>query len=175
MTAVRMGERLLYLGAGDPAQFAALAGKVGLTGRALGVVESEAAEKRLAAAAADAGLLVDIEELDDPRLAEADASIDVIVIDLAPASFVLALQPDQRKLLIGELFRVLRPGGRALVVEREPRRMFGLMAGESPVLQQFRSQGGSESMLRAGGFHPTRVLADRDGQRYIEGLKVQHP
>jgi predicted methyltransferase len=175
MTAVRMGEKLLHVGAGDPALFTALAGKVGLTGRACAVVESEMADARMQAAAAEAGVLVDTEQVQNGLLPDGNDSADVIVVDLTPpGAFLLALDQAARVALARDLLRVLRPGGRLVVVEREPRRLFGLASGHAPALDRFRAEGGAQAMLTAAGFHPTRVLADRDGQRYTEGLKVHH-
>ncbi len=58
MTGVRLGERLLMVG--DDAPLAAqLAAKVGLTGRSVVVVGSEAAAARVTAAAAEAGVLME--------------------------------------------------------------------------------------------------------------------
>lgn len=49
--------------------------------------------------------------------------------------------------------------------------MFGL-AGKRPAgLDAFRADGGAARLLEAAGFHPVRVLADRDGQRFTEGLR----
>ncbi|MGH9314074.1 MAG: hypothetical protein ACRD1S_12870, partial [Vicinamibacterales bacterium] len=63
--------------------------------------------------------------------------------------------------------RVLRAGGRAVVVEPAPRG--GLAALVRP---QSDPQYSAEEWLRSAGFKAVRVLAERDGQRFIEGVRA---
>lgn len=170
MTGVRLGERLLYLGAGTPALFAALAAKAGLTGRARAIVESEAASERVTQAAARGGVLVEI-ALGGPAEipAESDA-FDVAIID-ATAGMVLALNDTDRAALAREVLRALRPRGRVIVVEHQAVGVLASLKGRSPAADRFRTEGSAAAMLSAGGFFPVRLLADRDGERFTEGWK----
>src|SRR3972149_2604110 len=60
MAGVRLGERMLYVGAGIPVLFAKAAGKVGLPGQASAVVASPAEAAVLEAAAVREGVLVEV-------------------------------------------------------------------------------------------------------------------
>lgn len=170
MAGVRLGERLLYIGAGDPAQFAALAAKTGLTGRARAVVESEAASERIKEAAARAGVLVEISVGGLPRLPADDAAFDVAVID-ATGGAVPSLSATEQADMAREVLRALRPRGRVVVVERERRGVLAAFATRPEALTRFRSENAAFRMLEAAGFHPVRELAERNGERFIEGWK----
>lgn len=167
MTGVRLGDRLLYLGAGDPAMFAALAGKVGITGRARALVESEAASERIKEAAARAGVLIEVAVVEFPALEVDAAAFDVGVVD-ATAGIVLSWDAGQRAAVGEALLYALRPRGRAIVVEREKT---GWFKTRPEGLDAFHAQAGAANLLKAGGFHPVRVLAEREGERFTEGWK----
>jgi SAM-dependent methyltransferase len=169
-----MGERLLMVG--DDAPLAAeLAAKVGLTGRSVVVVGSEAAAARVTAAAAEAGVLLeDVRVGALPALAVDDGAFDAAIVDAGP-TFLTALDGPGRTDLALSLARALRPGGRLIIVEGQPRSAFKLFRGGArhavPLLKAFRAAGGATALLEAAGFHPVRLLADRDGQRFTEGLR----
>ncbi len=170
MTGVRMGERLLMVG--DDAPLAAqLVAKVGLTGRSVVVVGSEASAARVTAAAAEAGVL-----MDDVRvgallaLAVDDGAFDVAVVDAGP-TFLTALDGPGRVGLARSLARALRPVGRLIVVEGQPTSPFRWFQGKPVGLDAFRAAGGAATLLETAGFHPVRLLADREGQRFTEGLR----
>jgi hypothetical protein len=170
MTGVRLGERLVYVGAGDPALFAALAAKVGITGRARALVESEAASERIKQAAARAGVLVEVAVVDFPALAVEDDGFDVAVVD-ATGGIVLRWDAGQRAAVGAALVRALRPRGRAVVVERQKTGLMASLKARPEGLEAFQAQAGAAGMLEGGGFHPVRLLADRNGERFTEGWK----
>jgi ubiquinone/menaquinone biosynthesis C-methylase UbiE len=170
MAGIRLGQRLLYIGAGDPAMFAALAAKVGVTGRARALVESDTASERIKEAAARAGVLVEVAVVEFPELAEDDASFDVALVD-ATGGVVLKWNADQRAAVGAALLRALRPRGRAIVVEREQKGMMASFRSRPEGLDAFRADAGASSLLERGGFHPVRVLAERNGERFTEGWK----
>ena len=172
MAGVKMGERLLTVGAGDPRMLAAMAGKVGLTGRACAIADSAAGAEALRAAAARAGVLVEIEVAPFSRLPFEDASFDVVVID-GTRGLLAALPRVDRMSLLGELFRLLRAGGRLIAVERYGRAGLFSLASGSPPAPEYTSSGGAPHAVEAAGFRPVRVLAERDGLRFVEGLKRQ--
>jgi SAM-dependent methyltransferase len=170
MTGVRMGERLLVVG-DDAPLVAQLAAKVGLTGRCAAVVSSEAAAARVTAAAAEAGVLLeDVRLTSLPALPADDGSFDAAVVSAGPA-FLTGLDATGRSELGRSLARVLRPAGRAIVIEGQPKTVLGPFRGRPAGLDAFRSAGGATAMLEAAGFHPVRLLADRGGQRFTEGLR----
>ncbi len=171
MVGLRMGERLLL--AGDDARlFAHLAAKVGLTGRVVAVAGSTDAAAGIEAEAVSLGVL--LEEIKPgafPALPVGDEEFDVAVVNAGPAILV-GLDRERRVELARSLGRALRPNGRLVVVEGQPRKLFGLVSGgPTPGLDTFRAEGGAARLLEAAGFHPVRVLADRDGQRFTEGLR----
>jgi SAM-dependent methyltransferase len=173
MTGVKMGEQLLDVGAGDPRMFAAIAGKVGLTGRASAIADSATHAEALRVAAARAGVLVEIEVAPLSRLPFEDGAFDVAVID-STRGLLGALPPVDRMGLVGELFRVLRAGGRLIAIERYGRAGLFSLAGGAPS-SEYASSGGAPRAFEAAGFRPVRVLAERDGLRFVEGLKRKGP
>jgi len=171
---VRMGERLLMV-ADDAPLAARLAAKVGLTGRCTVVVSSEAAAARVTAAAAEAGVhLEDIRLGALPALPVDGGTFDAAVVSAGPV-FLTGLDGAGRDELARSLARALRPGGRLIVVEGRPRTALNPLRGRPAGLEAFRSAGGATALLEAAGFHPVRLLADRDGQRFTEGLRRQAP
>ncbi len=172
MVGLRMGERLLLVG-DDARLFAQLAGKVGLTGRSVVVVGSEEAAARVEAAAASLGVLLEeIQRGALPALPVGEGEFDVAVANAGP-TFLTTLDGAQRVELARSLGRALRPNGRLVIVEGQPKTLFGLSGGRPAGLAAFRSEGGAERLLESAGFHPVRLLADRDGQRFTEGLRGQ--
>jgi SAM-dependent methyltransferase len=169
MTGVRMGERLLMVG--DDAPLAAeLAAKVGLTGHCVVVVGSEATAARVTAAATDAGVLLeDIRVSALPALPVDEGAFDAAVVDAGPT--VTALDGPGRLDLARSLAVALRPAGRLIIVEGQPKSLFSPFHAKPAGLDAFRAAGGAMALLETAGFHPVRLLADREGQRFTEGLK----
>jgi hypothetical protein len=170
MTGVRMGERLLLVG-DDAPLFALLASKVGLTGHAAVVVGSEEAAVRVDAAAGQFGVLIeDIRRSALPDIPVEDGAFDAAVVN-AGSSF-LALGPAHRDGLAEGIYRALRVAGRLVIVEGQPPRLFGLKRPHPVGLDQYRANGGAARILESAGFKPVRVLAEREGQRFTEGIKT---
>jgi SAM-dependent methyltransferase len=169
MIGVRMGERQLLVG-DDAALFVQVAGKAGLTGRIAVVVGSEAAGARVEAAAAESGVLIeDIRRAALPEIPVENDAFDVAVVNAGPA--LLALSPVERETLARGVHRALRTGGRLIVVEGHPPTFFGLKRARPEGLGAFHADGGAERLLQAAGFRPVRLLADREGQRFTEGIR----
>ncbi len=172
MTGVRLGERQVMVG-DDAPLFAQLAAKVGLTGGCVVIVGSEKTAARVEAAAASAGVLLEVRRGALPALPVGDGEADVAVVNVGPT--VLALTATERAELARSLHRALRIGGRVEVVEGQPRTILTLLRTPPAGLEAFRADGGASRLLEGAGFHPVRVLADRDGQRFTEGLKPGAP
>jgi SAM-dependent methyltransferase len=161
MTGIKLGERLLYAGSGTPALFGTLAGKVGLTGRAAAVAEQRDEVAALTQAGVDAGTLVEVERAAPTSLPFDADSFDLVVVDATSGSL-----NDAGKWL-PQVLRVLRVGGRLIVAERTGG---GFLGG---LLKAGGHSGAASHMLEATGCRPARVIADRDGWRFTEGLKRQ--
>ncbi len=168
MAGVKLGERVLDVGADDAGLFAEVAGKVGLTGRACAIVGSATAAGRVKAAAAKAGVLVEVEVTSWPALPVGDAEFDLAVLD-ETGGLLAGLDPETRVGLARETLRALRHGGRVLVVEQERRRWLGGALSVGPA--GFQEQGGPRANLERAGFTPVRTLGEREGKRFTEGWK----
>ena len=159
MTAVRMGERLLTIGSGTPDLFGALAVKSGLSGHAAAVSDTERGAEALKQAGARAGALVDVERAAPAAMPHDRESFDLVVIDCT--AMPIAKAGDW----LAEALRVLRVGGRLIVAERT--------GGLSRLLgARFAGAGDAAArLLETHGLRPARVIAQRDGWRFTEGLK----
>ena len=169
MTGVKMGDRVAQIGCAHGGRLGAVAGKVGLSGRAVAIVPDEPSSARARKGAADAGALVEIEVAPPTRLPVEDEGFDLAVVD-DTAGLIGALRPDDRVASIRELLRVLRPGGRLMLVGALPR------AGLSGLIS--RTQSGPSfsaadagAALQADGFKSVRTLAEREGLVFVEGIK----
>ena len=173
MAAVRLGNRFLAVGVRDPALIAVLATKAGLTGTACAVDADEAAVHKAAAAIERAGALVEVTRAAWGMWPYDDGGFDVAVVrDLLPTLTSL-----DRSNCVTELLRVLRPGGRALVIEPAPRGGFGaLLTGwggshTTGVSRNAPTYEGPARVLKDGGFAAVRLLSEVDGVLYAEGIK----
>lgn len=152
MTGVRMGERYLQVFCSDAALTRGLATKTGLSGTAALAATDESQAKLARKAADKAGVLIDIKTTPATQLSWDDEAFDMVVIDNTGATFA-ALSETDRRACLDAARRVLRAGGRVEFIEREDART------------------GAEALLTAAGFKPVRTLAERDGFRFVEGLK----
>jgi ubiquinone/menaquinone biosynthesis C-methylase UbiE len=164
MAGVKLGNRFLAVGVRDPALITVLGGKAGLTGTACAVDADEHAVKKAAAAIEAGGVLANVIRAPWGMWPYDEASFDVAVVrDLLPT-----LTSDNRSRCVSEVLRVLRPGGRAVVIEPAPRGGFGALLGRQAVDLKYR---GPLQTLKDEGFAAVRELAERDGVLYVEGIK----
>jgi ubiquinone/menaquinone biosynthesis C-methylase UbiE len=167
MTGIRMGERYLQLFCSDATLTRGLATKIGLSGTAAVATPDQAQAARARAAADKAGVLIDVQVTPVSDLPWPEATFDLVVVDDTGRSFS-SLPSAQREAALTAARRVLRPGGRIDVIERmEGSGLFG--APSAPA--EYTQAGGGEGTLRAAGFKPVRTLAEKDGFRFVEGLK----
>lgn len=153
MAGIKMGDRLLAIGGTDVGWIAALAAKTGLTGEARVVEPDDERARRTSAAIERHGALADVTAAPWSLLPYDTGHFDVAVASGLRAAVGVDTLPS----CAAEVVRVLRPGGRLLVLEPHGR----------------LSRGGDDllAILQAAGFAAVRVLAERGGVRYIEGIK----
>jgi SAM-dependent methyltransferase len=166
MTGVKLADRLLVLGLRDPALVAALAAKSGLTGRACAID----ADASLAARARDAiereGALVEVAPAPWNALPYEPGSFDLVVV----RDVLAAMAHDERGRCLIEVHRVLREGGRVVLIDDLPRGGIGGLLGGRKIDPSYAGRGGVAALSECG-FVAARVLAERDGMRFIEGAK----
>ena len=166
MTGVKLADRIAQIGCADGGQLAAVAGKVGLSGRAVAIVPDEASAERARKGAAREGVLIELEVAPPTRLPAALAAFDLVVVDDTGGLFT-TMAADDRVSAVREIFRILRPAGRVLVIGAVPRGGLGaLLTGARPV-----ARFDPTASLQADGFKAVRTLAERDGLIFVEGMK----
>lgn len=171
MSGVRMGERVLQIGIDDPALAGALAAKVGLSGHAAMAVSDEASAARARTSAQQAGALVDVHVTPLQALPFADASFDLVVAH-GMGGLLSSLDDSARVALLRESFRTLRIGGRVIVIEPGKRGGLATLLRPRRVSSSYGAAGGAIGALTAAGFRAPRVLAEREGYKFSEGLKA---
>jgi ubiquinone/menaquinone biosynthesis C-methylase UbiE len=169
MASIKLGDRLLVVGCGDPVRIAQLAVKTGLTGRACAIDASETVTARAAEVAAREGALIETFTAPWGTLPLEPDSFDVAVID----DVLAHLEGGARMACVIDVHRVLRPGGRCLVIDPGTRGSIGglVRAPASTPDPGYVARGGAVAALESGGFRAARVLADRNGLAFSEGVK----
>ena len=170
MTGVRMGERVLQVGVHDAALTGTLAARPGLSGHAAIVTLSETAADLARRACEQVGALADV-IVTTPASPQIDGGAfdAAIVHDADPA--LAALEPDARVALFRECHRVLRVGGRMIVIDSLPRTGLAALLSRSTTAAEPPPVTAITGALAAAGFRPVRLLAERESYRFVEGLK----
>jgi len=171
MSAVRMGERVLQIGVDDPGVASALAAKVGLSGLAAIAVADDREAARANAAAAGAGVLVDVKVTSHGSLPFDSDAFDLVVVH-GMHGRVSSLDAATRASAMREWHRVLRRGGRVMTIEPGPVSGIAGMLRPPQRNEAFEAEGGAIGALEAAGFKPVRMLAEREGYRFSEGIKT---
>jgi SAM-dependent methyltransferase len=166
MTGVKMGDHMLQIDCSDGGALAAVAAKVGLSGRAVAVVPDVAAAVRAKKGAERQGVLVEVEVAPLTALPIADTDFDFVVIDDASGRFASADAPSQAA-TVREAVRALKPGGRILAISALPSSGVAAMLGRGPSGPPFDAA----PVLEAGGCRFVRLLGEREGLRFVEGTK----
>jgi ubiquinone/menaquinone biosynthesis C-methylase UbiE len=168
MTGVKMGDRLLQVGCSDGGALAAVAGKVGLSGRAVALVPDASIGARARKGAEQQGVHIEIEIAQPTAMPFDEAAFDLVVVDNAANQFA-ALDADTQVGIVREIVRVLHPGGRVLVISALPASGLSALLGRGSTGPAFDPS----SALEAGGCRFVRVLGEREGLRFTEGTKAR--
>jgi ubiquinone/menaquinone biosynthesis C-methylase UbiE len=166
MTGVKLGDRFVQIGCPHGGRMAAVAAKVGLSGRAVAIVPDEAEAARARKGAAQAGVLVEVETAPLTRLPLEEGSFDLAVID-DTSGMLARMRAEERVAALRDVHRVLRQGGRLMVIGAAPRGGLGALfsrAQAGPPFDPIPS-------LEAEHFKSVRLLAERDGLSFVEAIK----
>jgi len=170
MTGVKLGDQLLLVGCAHAGRLGAVAAKVGLSGRAVAIAPDESSAARARKGAASAGVLVEVEVAPTTKLPLDADQFDLAVVDDTGGLFG-TMRAEDRVMSIRELVRVLRPGGRVMVVGAAPRGGLGSLLTRSQSGPPFAASGEALTALEADGFKSVRLLAEREGLVFVEGVK----
>jgi ubiquinone/menaquinone biosynthesis C-methylase UbiE len=167
MSGVKLGDRLLVIGCSDARLIARLAVKVGLTGRACAVDDDPARVSGAARIAEREGALIETADAPEMKVPYEAASFDLVVIrnSVPPA-------PEARTRALDEACRLLRPGGRCLIVQGSTSRgIAGRLWQPGSASVEPASGEDATRALTAASFAAVRTLAEREGLLFVEGVK----
>jgi hypothetical protein len=167
MVGIKMGDRLLHLFCPDGGRLGAIAAGVGLSGRAVCVVTDAAAAARATRGAAQAGVLVEVEQSPPSQLPVGNDAFDVAIVDDTGGAFA-SLRAEDRVRTVRELARALRSGGRVMVMSTAARGGLGALVSRAQSGPPFDPA----PSLQADGFRQPRVLGEREGLVFVEALKA---
>lgn len=162
MVGAKAGQTVYIVSDGTSGLAGEVARVTGLNGRTVASGLDGAAGPALEAAAADAGALVEVVPPFQATLTATDGLCDIVVLEDVLARVA---NPD---VLAGEAHRILRPGGRAVIVVGRAAR--GWFAGRGADALAADGTAARASLERAG-FRATRILGASDGVAYVEGVK----
>lgn|SRR5512140_1400169 len=166
MTGVKMGDRLAQIGCGHGGRLGAIAAKVGLSGRAVAYAPDEPSAARARKGGEDAGVLIEVEVSPPGRIPSDNASFDLVVVDETDAA-IAALGEPQRAAMLREARRIVRAGGRVMMIAT------GTASGLGAVFKGGATQASYDRVAALANeqFKSARVLADREGLLFVEALK----
>jgi ubiquinone/menaquinone biosynthesis C-methylase UbiE len=167
MAGIKLGDRLLVVGCSDPVLIARLAVKTGLTGRAMALDERETLSARAADVAAREGALIETATAPWTALPLDGDTFDVTVIH----DVFSYLAAGERLGCAREVQRVLRPGGRCLVIDTAARAGLGALVHRRSSHPDYAASGGAVTPLESAGLRAVRTLAEREGLVFVEGVK----
>jgi SAM-dependent methyltransferase len=170
MTGVKMGDRVLFVGCAHGGRLAAIASRVGLSGRAVAVVPDERSAALARKGAEQAGVLVEVEVAPPAGLPLEDAGADLTIVD--DTGGLLGTMPaSERPAAIRDIARALRPGGRIILIGAVPPSGLARLVARAAPAPPFVTSGDAPALLAANGFNLVRTLAEREGLAFVEAVK----
>ncbi|MEO5742482.1 MAG: methyltransferase domain-containing protein [Vicinamibacterales bacterium] len=173
MTGVKLGDRLLHVGCADASLLGAIGSKVGLSGRVCAIVPDESHAARARRAAEKSGFMLELETGNLENFPFEDGAFNLIVVD-NQNGLLSSMRPEQRVATLQQAFRTLAPRGRIVIIERGQRGGLGALFGtpaSPPVDPHYKTSGGAIVALEAEGFRRVRLLVERDGLSFFEGVR----
>lgn len=159
---IKLGNRVLMLGCSDPKLIAQLAVKTGLTGRACAIDDRDARTERAREIATREGALIEAITAPWTALPLDGGSFDVAIV----RDVLGTLDPSTRSGAVSELVRILRPGGRCLVIDSARTGIGALFARRGA-----RADYDAVQALASAAFRAVRTVAERGGLKFVEGVK----
>jgi ubiquinone/menaquinone biosynthesis C-methylase UbiE len=170
MTGVKLGDRVVFVGCASGPGLAAIAAKVGLSGRAVVIAPDERSAARARKGAEQAGVLIEVEAAPPTKAPLEDAAFDLAVVDDTGGLFG-GMPSSERSHAVREIVRILRPGGRVVFLGAGTPTGFASVVSRSPSTPSLALSGEANRALEANGFGVVRTLADREGLVFVEGIK----
>jgi SAM-dependent methyltransferase len=163
MAAVKLGDRVLVMGCSDPALIAALGAKSGLTGRTFAVDESSERCREAERVALREGALIETAAARLDSVPGNAGDFDLVVL----RDVLGRLDGNARVAAAAEAGRLLRPGGRCLAIDGKVRKGLTALLGRAP---ETDAGAAAIAAFTAMGFAAVRMLAERDGQVFVEAI-----
>jgi SAM-dependent methyltransferase len=170
MTGVKMGDRVAFVGCAHGGRLAAIAARVGLSGRAVAVVPDERSAALARKGAEQAGVLVEVEVAPPGKLPLEDAGADLAIVD-DTGGLLGGMAAAERQAAIREIARALRPGGRIVLLGAVPPSGLARLVTRATPAPPFATSSDAHETLAASGFNLVRTLAEREGLAFVEGVK----
>jgi ubiquinone/menaquinone biosynthesis C-methylase UbiE len=167
MAGAKLADRVLVIGSTDPKLIAALAIKAGLTGRTVAADDSGDRTATAERVALQEGALIETVTAPLSSLPLEPETFDVVVL----RDVLRTREPHMRLPVIAEAQRMLRPGGRCMVIETVGRRggIAGLFGGKDASASIASDETIAE--LQQAGYVAVRTLAEREGLVFVEAIK----
>jgi ubiquinone/menaquinone biosynthesis C-methylase UbiE len=165
MAGVKLGDRVLVLGCADARLIAALSLKAGLTGRTVAIDESSDVSRDAERIALREGALIEATSAPLTALPFESGAFDLVVL----RDVLRRLDPGARLAVAAEAQRMLRPGGRCMVIETVAQGgLAGLFGAKGP---PSTIGDDASTALQQTGFVAVRPLAEREGVLFVEAVK----
>lgn len=171
MAGLRLGKNVLQVSGSDRGLIGALAKVVGLSGQACAIAATQSDADSFERAATTSGALVEVKVAQPTAIPYDDDWFDLVVIK----QVLGGLTQNDRVLCLQQTFRVLKAGARCLVIDPAMRGGLGAILSRQSLDPRYVDSGGAERALQHEGFRGVRLLAERDGLKFIEGTKGADP